>query len=112
MPFYLEISKNITKQRDIYDTVIFRFLQIFYGMQAASISSHANLKEWKKYQLIRKPNQDNLHKKDFVKRFFLKRFCIKIKQYPKLEPGDPNEHHDLLALGPIPLNRKNDKKMP
>ena len=31
MPFYLEMSKNITKQRDIYDTVIFRFLQIFYG---------------------------------------------------------------------------------
>ena len=30
MPFYLEMSKNITKQRDIYDTVIFRFLQIFY----------------------------------------------------------------------------------
>ena len=23
MPFYLEISKNITKQRDIYDTVIY-----------------------------------------------------------------------------------------
>ena len=32
MPFYLEMSKNITKQRDIYDTVIFRFLQIFYGL--------------------------------------------------------------------------------
>ena len=31
MPFYLEMSKNITKQRDIYDAVIFRFLQIFYG---------------------------------------------------------------------------------
>ena len=31
MPFYLEMSKNITKQRDIYDTVTFRFLQIFYG---------------------------------------------------------------------------------
>ena len=30
MPFYLEMSKNITKQRDIYDTVIFRFLQIFF----------------------------------------------------------------------------------
>ena len=30
MPFYLEMSKNITQQRDIYDTVIFRFLQIFY----------------------------------------------------------------------------------
>ena len=28
MPFYLEMSKNITQQRDIYDTVIFRFLQI------------------------------------------------------------------------------------
>ena len=23
MPFYLEMSKNITKQRDIYDTVIY-----------------------------------------------------------------------------------------
>ena len=31
MPFYLEMSKNITQQRDIYDKVIFRFLQIFYG---------------------------------------------------------------------------------
>ena len=29
MPFYLQMSKNITQQRDIYDTVIFRFLQIF-----------------------------------------------------------------------------------
>ena len=28
MPFYLEMSKNITKQRDIYDTVIFRFLNV------------------------------------------------------------------------------------
>ena len=26
MPFYLEMSKNITQQRDIYDTFIFRFL--------------------------------------------------------------------------------------
>ena len=26
MPFYLEMSKNITQQRDIYDIVIFRFL--------------------------------------------------------------------------------------
>ena len=26
------MSKNITQQRDIYDTVIFRFLQIFYGL--------------------------------------------------------------------------------
>ena len=32
MPFYLEISKNTTQQRDIYDMVIFRFLQIFYGL--------------------------------------------------------------------------------
>ena len=24
MPFYLEMSKNITQQRDIYDKVIFR----------------------------------------------------------------------------------------
>ena len=30
MPFYLEMSKNATQQRDIYDTVIFRLLQIFY----------------------------------------------------------------------------------
>ena len=30
MPFYLEMSKNITKQRDIYDTVIFRFLQMYF----------------------------------------------------------------------------------
>ena len=29
MPFYLQMSKNITQQRDIYDTVTFRFLQIF-----------------------------------------------------------------------------------
>ena len=27
MPFYLEMPKNITQQGDIYDTVIFRFLQ-------------------------------------------------------------------------------------
>ena len=32
MPFYLEISKNTTQQRDIYDIVIFRVLQIFYGL--------------------------------------------------------------------------------
>ena len=32
MPFYLQMSKNISQQRDIYDTVIFRFLQIFYGL--------------------------------------------------------------------------------
>ena len=29
MPFYLEMSKNTTQQRDIHDIVIFRFLQIF-----------------------------------------------------------------------------------
>ena len=33
MPFYLEMSKNITQQRDIYDTVIFRFLQIFKSVR-------------------------------------------------------------------------------
>ena len=32
MPFYLEMSKNTTQQRDIYDTVIFRFLEIFYRL--------------------------------------------------------------------------------
>ena len=32
MPFYLEMSKNTTQQRDIYDRVIFRFLQIFYRL--------------------------------------------------------------------------------
>ena len=32
MPFDLEMSKNTTQQRDIYDIVIFRFLQIFYGL--------------------------------------------------------------------------------
>ena len=32
MPFYLEMSKNTTQQRHIYDRVIFRFLQIFYGL--------------------------------------------------------------------------------
>ena len=32
MPFYLQMSKNIAQQRDIYDTVIFQFLQIFYGL--------------------------------------------------------------------------------
>ena len=31
MPFYLEMSKNTTQQRDIYDIVMFQFLQIFYG---------------------------------------------------------------------------------
>ena len=29
MPFYLEMSKNTTQQRDIYDVVIFRFLQMY-----------------------------------------------------------------------------------
>ena len=32
MPFYLEISKNTTQQRDINEIFIFRFLQIFYGL--------------------------------------------------------------------------------
>ena len=32
MPFYLEMSKNTTQQQDIYDILIFRFLQIFYGL--------------------------------------------------------------------------------
>ena len=32
MPFYIQMSKNITQQRNIYDTVIFPFpfLKIFY----------------------------------------------------------------------------------
>ena len=33
MPFYLEMSKNTTQQPVIYDIVIFRFLQIFYGLR-------------------------------------------------------------------------------
>ena len=32
MPFSLQMSKNIAQQRDIYDKVIFRFLQVFYGL--------------------------------------------------------------------------------
>ena len=32
MPFYLEMSKNISQQRDIYEKVIFPFLEIFYGL--------------------------------------------------------------------------------
>ena len=32
MPFYLQMSKDITQQRDIQDTVMFQFLQIFYGL--------------------------------------------------------------------------------
>ena len=32
MSFYLEMSKYTTQQRDVYDIVIFRFLQIFYGL--------------------------------------------------------------------------------
>ena len=32
MPFYLEMSKNASEQRDIHDIAIFRFLQIFYGL--------------------------------------------------------------------------------
>ena len=31
MPFYHQMSKSITQQREIYDTVIFRFLQIRYN---------------------------------------------------------------------------------
>ena len=29
MPFYLEMSKNTTQQRDIYDIVIFRFFRLY-----------------------------------------------------------------------------------
>ena len=32
MSFSLEMSKNTTQQRVINDIVIFRFLQIFYGL--------------------------------------------------------------------------------
>ena len=32
MYIYIYIYIYITQQRDIYDTVIFRFLQIFYGL--------------------------------------------------------------------------------
>ena len=32
MPFYLQMSKNITQQREVYDTVIFRFFQNLYGL--------------------------------------------------------------------------------
>ena len=32
MPFSLQMSKNIAQKRDIYDKVIFPFLQIFYGL--------------------------------------------------------------------------------
>ena len=50
MPFYLEMSKNTTQQRDIYDIVIFRFLQIFniyiyilsYLLVVGSNSTRAN----------------------------------------------------------------------
>ena len=40
MPFYPEMSKNITQQRDIYDKVIFRLLQIFYGLLDVSLLSY------------------------------------------------------------------------
>ena len=40
MPYYLEMSKNITQQRDIYDKVIFRLLQIFYGLLDVSLLSY------------------------------------------------------------------------
>ena len=39
MPFYLQMSKIITQQRDIYDTVIFRFLQIFCGLTLEDLIS-------------------------------------------------------------------------
>ena len=29
MPFYLEMSKNITQQRDIYDTVKYVYIYIY-----------------------------------------------------------------------------------
>ena len=32
MPFYLQMSKYITQRQDIQDTVIFRFLKIFYRL--------------------------------------------------------------------------------
>ena len=42
MPFYLQMSKNITQQRDIYDTVIFQFLQIFYGQSVYILYVYLN----------------------------------------------------------------------
>ena len=32
MPFYLEMSKNTTQQRDIYDIVIFIYITIYIYM--------------------------------------------------------------------------------
>ena len=32
MPFYLEMSKNATEQQHIHDIIIYRILQIFYGL--------------------------------------------------------------------------------
>ena len=43
MPFYLEMSKNTTKQRDIYDTVIFRFLQIYIHILYSYIYIYMNI---------------------------------------------------------------------
>ena len=42
MPFYLQMSKNVTQQRDIYDTVIFQFLQIFYGQSVYILYVYLN----------------------------------------------------------------------
>ena len=49
MPFYLEMSKNTTQQRDIYDIVILRFLQIFYGLtMKRRVSNYIQLDQLKK----------------------------------------------------------------
>ena len=37
MPFHLEMSKNITQQGDIYDTVIFRFLKCLEYIKCPTI---------------------------------------------------------------------------
>ena len=67
MPFYLQMSKNKTQQRDIYDTVIFRFLQIFYiyinlflvGIdKTPQKSDKAKVEQWIKKILKDTPNHE------------------------------------------------------
>ena len=60
MPFYLEMSKNTTQQRDIYDIVIFRFLQIYINLPVTAIVRLPN------HQSQRQPGPGNVLKHPLV----------------------------------------------
>ena len=73
MPFYLEMSKNTTQQRDIYDIVIFRFLQISILMlnQGCCGSSQNNL-----IDRMLQVNAKTLNQKLFIFQFFGQHYIL------------------------------------